>query len=602
MARCDRCGNDYPEEYRFCPLDGTAFYPGESGDDGRPVPADAGEAHISVRTLLIAIAVLVFAGALAFGGAFFYLYLRPKFGGLEIKTTPRDAIVYLDGKQVGVTPFTLQDLRSGGHQIRIVKEGYRELVESVQVIPYWTESRHWTLEPVVPQLTNEQLAEVEELKKKLEGALKEGILLPPPEDYNALYLANRILAIDPANSFASEAKNKIAEELQQKADAAYAGEDWLAAEKHYRNLALVFPDDVAINQRLSDIGEKIEESMKDRERRVQEWIDKVEAAFKADALLPPEKDNALDAIRNIQRLDRRNAYARDALARLREALQTRADGRMSSGDWAGARNQFRQILQYFPEDAYSKSRLEQAEARLAESTRAEQERLARQQEEQRSKQEIETLRRSALAAYHAGEHARSLSLWQEYLKRQPNTAEAYFYLGATYLEQNQLDSAILNFERCVSLAPDDAMAHLNLGILYDRHRNDLGRALEHLRKVLDLGGVEKYPPERLRAIIKELQDRIEMVAMEKKVFPVEHKHVFSSCRGHFRISSQGLEYRTSETDHSFYEAWGKVTSWSVDGDQISLRLANNRRYNFRLLNKGDAELVLRLMTRWGPAR
>jgi tetratricopeptide (TPR) repeat protein len=605
MIRCYKCGNEFPEEYRFCPLDATPFYPVEPEEEVQrePVPVleEPEHSQIRVRTLLIGLAVLVCAGALTFAGAFFYLYLKPKFGGFEVKTTPPDALVYLDGKQVGVSPLTLQNLRSGGHQIRIVKEGYRELVQTVQVIPYSTESQHWSLEPLVPQLSNEQLAEVEELKKRMEGALKEKILLPPPDDYNVLYLATKILAIDPANSYATGAKNKLAEELQQKADAAYAREDWLEAEKQYKNLALVFPDDVSVNQRLSDISQKIDESVKDRERRVQEWTAKVEAAFKADSLVPPDKDNALDAIRSIQRLDRRNAYAREAMARLREALQTRADGRMNSGDWLGARNQLRLILQYFPDDPYSKSRLVQAEAKLAEAARADQERLAHQQEEQRSKQETDNLHRAALSAYHSGDYAKSLSLWQEYLKRQPNTAEAYFYLGAIYLEQKQLDTAILNFERCVSLTPDNALAHLNLGILYDRHRNDLNRALEHLKKVLDLGGVDKYTPDKLRPMIQDLQDRIDLTSLEKKVFPVVHKHTFSSCRGYFRVSSQGVEYRTTETDHSFYEGWNKVRTWAVEGDEISLRLENNKKYNLILLNSGDASLVLRLMTRWAAA-
>jgi tetratricopeptide (TPR) repeat protein len=470
------------------------------------------------------------------------------------------------------------------------------------VIPYSTESQHWSLEALVPKLTNEQLAEVEELKKKMEGALKEKILLPPPDDYNVLYLANKILAIDPTNSYAIQAKNKLAEDLQQKADAAYAREDWLEAEKQYKSLALIFPNDVSINQRLGDIGQKIDESVKDRERSVQEWTAKVEAAFKADSLVPPENDNALDAIRSIQRLDKRNAFARDAMARLREALQTRADGRMNSGDWLGARNQYKLILQYFPDDGYSRSRLDQAEAKVAEAARTDQETLARQQEEQRSKQDIDNLHRAALSAYHSGDYAKSLSLWQEYLKRQPNTAEAYFYLGATYLEQKQLDTAILNFERCISLTPDNALAHLNLGILYDRHRNDLNRALEHLKKVLDLGGVDKYTPDKLRPMIQDLQNRIDLTNMEKKVFPVEHKHTFSNCRGYFRVSSQGVEYRTTDTDHSFYEEWNKVRSWTVEGEEISLRFENNKKYNFRLLNSGDSSLVLRLMTRWAAAR
>ena len=76
------------------------------------------------------------------------------------------------------------------------------------------------------------------------------------------------------------------------------------------------------------------------------------------------------------------------------------------------------------------------------------------------------------------------------------------------MEQKQLDTAILYFERCVSVNPNHALAHLNLGILYDRHRNDLAKAAEHLRKVKELGGADKYSPERVQATLDRLTEHL----------------------------------------------------------------------------------------------
>ena len=95
------------------------------------------------------------------------------------------------------------------------------------MLPYSTENVHWTLEPLVAHLSNEQLAEIESWRKKLDSAARENILVPPPDDYNALYFANRILSIDPANAYALEVKTKISENIRQLADLAYAREDWL---------------------------------------------------------------------------------------------------------------------------------------------------------------------------------------------------------------------------------------------------------------------------------------------------------------------------------------------------------------------------------------
>src|SRR4029434_342205 len=86
------------------------------------------------------------------------------------------------------------------------------------------------------KLSSEQLAEVESWRKKLETAQKENILLPPPDDYNVLYFANKILAIDPANPNAQEVKGKLAEGLRRSADVSYAREDWLEAASHNKRL------------------------------------------------------------------------------------------------------------------------------------------------------------------------------------------------------------------------------------------------------------------------------------------------------------------------------------------------------------------------------
>jgi tetratricopeptide (TPR) repeat protein len=599
MRECPKCGNSYPETFDACPVDGSQLIPFlavSPQDQAADVPYYRREpASISIRALTLSIAVLFLLAAASFSGVFLYQYLKPKYGGLVIKTTPPGAGVSIDGKPRGVCPITVGDLRSGGHQLKVTKEGYKDLVQQVEVMPYATENLHWTLEPLVPQLSNEQLAEVESMRKKLDTALKENILLPPPDDYNVLYFANRILAIDPANAYALEEKSRLAESLRHAADLSYVSEDWIEAEKQYKNLALLLPDEVSINERLADIAAKIDESLKDREKQIADWQARAEAALSSGNLLPPAKDNALDAIRTIQRLDRKNEYPRTALVQLKEALQNRGDTRLTAGDWQGARSEFRQVLQYFPDDAYSKSRMALVEGKLAEAAQADQQqRLQRMQEEQQSRQKYAALRQSALTAYRTGLYPKAIADWQEYLKFEPNSDEAYYYIGAGNMEQKQYDTAILNLEKCLSLNPNNLQAHLSLGLLYDRHRGNLKRAADHLRKVKDSGGVEKYSPERLQAMIQDLQDRMQLAALHLVPFAVEHKHTFSSCRGNLRLTEEGVEYKTTETDHSFYEPYTGLRGFNVSGDEISIRTQGNKKYNFRLLNADDGAVVRRL--------
>ncbi len=601
MRECPQCGNSYPDTFRYCPVDAAQLGESSGDEDDAPPPGGtprrADETVISLRTLFVSIGLLIGVAFLSFVAVFLYQYLKPKYGRLVVKTTPPGALVLVDGKQIGPSPLTLEALKAGGYRIRAVKEGYREYVQQMQIIPYATQNVHWKLEPIVPHLTNEQLAEIESWRKKLETAQKENILLPPPDDYNALFFANKILAIDPANAYAFEVKNKLAESTRRSADVAYAREEWLEAEKHYKSLALMFPDDISINERLADLGAKIDAGLKDREKQIAEWTTKAEAAMKAGSLVPPEKDNALDALRNIQRLDKKNAYARDALVRLKEMLQNKGDTKIGSGDWQGARTEFRVALQYFPDDTYSQSRLAMVDAKLAESAQSEQQRIQKTQEELQSRQRPAALRQSALNSYRSGSHAKAIAEWQEYLKYEQNSDEAYFYLGASYLEQKQFDTAILNFEKCLSLNPNHSLAHLNLGILYDRHRNDIAKATEHLRKVKDLGGVDKYGPERIQGMIQNLQERAALDSMQKTAFAVEHKHAFSSCRGNIRIAESGIEFKTTETDHSFFESYGNLRTFAIQGDDMSVRTQNNKKYNFHFLNLGDGSRVRRLAAR-----
>jgi len=599
MKKCSKCSNYYPDPFAFCPLDGGDLQPApEEESDGAAYPA--GPAQIKIRTLMISLGVLGLTALICFVAVFSYLYLKPKYGGLMVKTTPPGAMVSIDGKERGVTPLTMGELRSGGHQVKVSKEGYEDTIQQVEVMPYSTENVHIPLKPLVAKLTNEQLADVEALKKKLDSAQKENILLPPPDDYNVLYFADKILEIDPANAYAADIKAKLAESVRQNADLAYAREDWLSAEKEYQSLALIYPDDIAIGERLKDISAKIDASMKDRDKQIEDWKARAEAAIKAGILLPPEKDNAWDALRSILRLDKRNVYALGAVGHLRELVQNRGDTKLNSGDLQGARTDFKLVLQYYPDDKYSISRLAMVDARAADVAKAEQQRQQSQQrqqeEQQRVREKLANLRLSAINAYRSGAREKSLSEWQEYLKQEPTSDEAYFYLGATYLELKQLDTAILNFEKCLSLNPNNAYAHLNLGILYDRHRGDLAQAMEHLEKARALGGVDKYGPERIQGMIQDLQDRVQLGALQAKPFAVEHKHVFSSCKGSLRITDDGVEFKTTETEHSFYETYSSLRSFTVDGDEIAIRTQNNKKYNFRLLKPSDASIVRRLAT------
>jgi len=60
--------------------------------------------------------------------------LRPAFGYINVTSEPeKGAIVFIDGKKVGVTPYKSERLRSGSHNVRVMKEMFNTMEQTVEV-------------------------------------------------------------------------------------------------------------------------------------------------------------------------------------------------------------------------------------------------------------------------------------------------------------------------------------------------------------------------------------------------------------------------------------------------------------------------------------
>ncbi|MFY9146021.1 MAG: DUF4384 domain-containing protein [Bacillota bacterium] len=68
-----------------------------------------------------------------------------RLGNLSVSSTPAGALVFVDGRQVGVTPCTVRDLVSGYHEVTLVKEGYRTVIDQVAVRSGATEYKSYSL-------------------------------------------------------------------------------------------------------------------------------------------------------------------------------------------------------------------------------------------------------------------------------------------------------------------------------------------------------------------------------------------------------------------------------------------------------------------------
>ena len=68
------------------------------------------------------------------------LRLDTRPGALKIASDPQGAEVFIDDKKMGVTPFVMEAIHPGNYQIRLVHQGYDDLLRVVSVAPGREES------------------------------------------------------------------------------------------------------------------------------------------------------------------------------------------------------------------------------------------------------------------------------------------------------------------------------------------------------------------------------------------------------------------------------------------------------------------------------
>jgi tetratricopeptide (TPR) repeat protein len=79
----------------------------------------------------------------------------------------------------------------------------------------------------------------------------------------------------------------------------------------------------------------------------------------------------------------------------------------------------------------------------------------------------------------------NLSLWSDIVKKSPFKARAYDYLGLAYQKAGDLDNAILQYRKSLSLNPFYADVHNNIGIAYFE-KGLVDNAISHFKHAIEI--------------------------------------------------------------------------------------------------------------------
>ncbi|MDA0990064.1 MAG: tetratricopeptide repeat protein [Verrucomicrobia bacterium] len=89
-------------------------------------------------------------------------------------------------------------------------------------------------------------------------------------------------------------------------------------------------------------------------------------------------------------------------------------------------------------------------------------------------------------------------LQQELVKQeerhQLELQHSYYNMGCVYRAARQFERAEAEFVKALTIDPDDAAVHFNLGILYEDELNDKARARQHYQMFLELAPNDRDAP------------------------------------------------------------------------------------------------------------
>jgi len=472
---------------------------------------------------------------------------------LVILTVPSGAAVNLNGKSYGTTPVKIEQIIAGNYQLTITKENFEPIDRIIPISD--SQPLEFTLQPLTPSeviaLSKEE--RLNRYRQQAEDAFANSHLAIPFKD-SALYYLSLLIGEDPGNQFALDMRERVRKVLHQTAQAAAAHGDFAQAQELYASLVENYNDEDARQAQI-----RMETQLYAKRGDIRDLIRKAEDAFQHNHLVDPPRMNALYFAKQVLVFDRMNARALGIKREIEDRLVKEAEAYRRRGETEQAITAFERIVELFPDDKDSESRLRDLQA-----TR---------QAEQREK-DPDLLRSRGLQSYREQDFSAAVPDLERAALNNRGTPEVIFSLARSYMKLGQLDKAVAYFVQ-VPESDDESYrsAQASLGDIAEM-RSDTNRAVEFYKRARRLGGSTLYP----LGTLDEKIERIEKKQKEKEDEPVpvtirvKHQHgglLGRSCTGLLTVDSKGVKYEGSEHVYSSNLLGVAVR---IVGDEMTLQL------------------------------
>lgn len=172
-----------------------------------------------------------------------HFILKRGKGAISIFSNPENATIYLDGNKVDTrTPYTLENIETGNHLIKVSHKGFFDKEVSIDLQTDKVEKLVLSLKPQVDHaqyLTPEQ-KKIRELLAAADKDLKEN-RLATPKGKNAYERYLQVLKLSPQNEEAQQGILKVAERYADLAENALVQDNYVKAQRYLESAKLINP-------------------------------------------------------------------------------------------------------------------------------------------------------------------------------------------------------------------------------------------------------------------------------------------------------------------------------------------------------------------------